>query len=193
MRAVEHRLREALSRRQKRKIVDDTMVSAAVLLPIYYKEGQYYILFTKRTNKVKEHKGQISFPGGAYEEGDEMLVNTALRECAEEIYLNTEDIEVLGELDDVVSRTSRYIISPFVGLISWPHQLKADGEEVEEIIEVSIRALLDRDSLRVDSEVLNGKEVPLYFYHYKGTVIWGATAWILNQFLDIFIRVIEDR
>ena len=191
MRAVEHRLRQALSRRKKRRIVDATMVSAAVLLPIYYKEGQYYILFIKRTNKVKEHKGQISFPGGAYEEGDGMLVDTALRECAEEIGLVADKVEVLGELDDMVTTVSNYIVTPFVGLISWPHQLRADGEEVKEIIEVPVQALLDKESLREGSEVSNGKEVPLYFYRYKRTVIWGATARILNQFLDIFTRVME--
>jgi len=116
---MKQRLKQLLSLRQKRRIVDASRISAAVLLPIYYKQGQYYILLTKRTEKVKEHKGQISFPGGA-REGEEMLVNTALRECAEEIGLMAEEVEILGELDDTISRTSNYIISPFVALIPWP-------------------------------------------------------------------------
>ena len=189
MREMTEQLRQSLSRRQKQHIIDTSRVAAAVLVPIYYKQGEYYILFTKRTEKVKEHKGEISFPGGAYQEGDRTLLDTALRECAEEISLPADEVEVLGELDDIASRTSNYIISPFVALIPWPHRLKVDGEEAEEIIEVPIQALLDEDCMRQETEIVNGKEVPLYFYHYKGKVIWGATARILNLFLDIFARV----
>jgi 8-oxo-dGTP pyrophosphatase MutT (NUDIX family) len=192
MRAMKQRLRQALSRRQKRNIVAAGRVSAAVLLPIYYKQGQYYILFTKRTEKVEEHKGQICFPGGAYEEEDGTLVNTALRECAEEIGLMADDIEVLGELDDTVTVASGYIVSAFVGLISWPHTFKVDQREVEEIIEVPISALLDKGCLREETKLIDGKAVISYFYHYQETIIWGATARILNQFLDIFARVVGE-
>ena len=82
---MKQRLRQALSQRHKRHIVNDSLVRSAVIIPIYHKQGQYHILFTKRTQEVKDHKGQISFPGGAYQEEDESLVNTALRESAEEI------------------------------------------------------------------------------------------------------------
>jgi len=193
MRAMKQRLRQALSRRQKQRIVDASRVSSAVLLPVYYKEGQYYVLFTKRTETVKNHKGQISFPGGAYQEGDRSLVNTALRECAEEIGLAADKVEVLGELDDVATTTSSYIISPFVALIPWPYQFKVNGEEAEEIIEVPISALLDRGCLRQETDIIDGEAVTSYFYHYQGRVIWGATARILNQFLDIFVQVMGDK
>ena len=193
MRAMEQRLRRALSLRQKRHIVAASRVSAAVLLPIYYKQGQYYILFTKRTEKVKEHKGEISFPGGAYQEGDGTLVNTALRECAEEIGLMADEIEVLGQLDDAVTVTSSYIVSPFVGFMPWPYSLKLDQWETEEIIEVPILALLDKGCLRQETEIIDGEAVTSYFYHYQGRVIWGATAKILNQFLDIFTRVMGNK
>ena len=190
MRAImKQRLRQALSLRQKRHVVAANRVSAAVLLPIYYKQGQYYILFTKRTEKVKEHKGQICFPGGAYQEGDETLVNTALRECAEEIGLMADKIEVLGELDDTVTVTSGYIISSFVGFIPWPQALEVDQREAGEIIEVPISALLDKGCLREETKIIDGEAVNLYFYHYQGRVIWGATAGILNHFLDIFAQV----
>ena len=189
MRAMKQRLRQALSQRQKRHIVDASRVPSAVLLPIYYKQGQYYILFTKRTGKVKEHKGQISFPGGVYQDGDRTLVDTALRECAEEIGLKAEAVEVLGELDDTATQTSSYIISPFVAIIPWPYPLKVDQWETEEIIEVPISALLDKSSLRQETEIIDGETVTSYFYYYQGRVIWGATAKILNQFLDIFAQV----
>jgi len=193
MRAMKQRLRQALSLRRKRHIVAASRVPAAVILPIYYKQGQYYILFTKRTEKVREHKGEISFPGGAYEERDETLVNTALRECAEEIGLMADEIEVVGELDDTVTVTSNYIVSAFVGFIPWPHALKVDQREIEEIIEVPVSALLDKGCLSEETAIIDGKAITLYFYHYQGRVIWGATARILNQFLDIFARVMRDK
>jgi len=186
---VKQRLKEVLSRRQKRRIIDANRVLSAVLMPIYYREGQYYILFTQRTEKVKDHKGQISFPGGAYEEKDGTLVNTALRESAEEIGLMPGDIEVLGGLDDIATIGSGYIISPFVAYIPWPYQFKLEERETEEIIEVPISALLDRDSVRQGTDILDTKVVTTYFYHYQGRVIWGATARILNQFLDIWVGV----
>ena len=191
MRAVKQQLRQALSRRQKRHIIDTGRVVAAVLVPIYFKQGQYYILFTKRTEKVKEHKGEISFPGGAYEKGDRTLVDTALRECAEEIGLMADEVEVVGELDDAVTVVSNYVVTPIVALILWPCQFKVDAEEVEEIIEVPIQALLDKGCLRQETEIIDGVEDTLYFYQYQGRVIWGATARILKQFLDIFAQVME--
>ena len=117
---MKQRLKQVLSRRHKRRIVDPSLVRAAVLVPIYEKQGQYHLLFTKRTREVKEHKGQISFPGGAYQEEDKTLANTALRECAEEIGLMAGDVEMLGELDDFVTQVSSYIISPFVAVIPLP-------------------------------------------------------------------------
>ncbi len=192
MRAMQQRLKRALSRRQKSHIGDARRVPSAVLVPVYYKQGEYYILFTKRTERVQDHKGQISFPGGACEEEDETLVNTALRECAEEIGLPAEAVELLGELDDTATITSGYIISPFVAVIPWPYPFKVDPTEVEEIIEVPISALLDKDCLRQETEVRDGQAVTAYYYHYQGRVIWGATARILNQFLDIVSQVMKN-
>ena len=193
MKAVKQGLRQALAQRQKQHIVDASRVPSAVLIPIYYKQGQYYILFTKRTGKVKEHKGEISFPGGAYQEGDRTLLDTALRECAEEIGLMADKVEVLGELDDTATLTSNYNISPFVAIIPWPYPFKVDQWETEEIIDIPIAALLDKNCLRQETEIVDGKEAALYFYHYQGRIIWGATARILNQFLDIFAQVMGDK
>jgi 8-oxo-dGTP pyrophosphatase MutT (NUDIX family) len=150
------------------------------------------MLFIKRTETVKEHKGQISFPGGTRDEG-ETLLDTALRECHEEIGLRAEDVEVLGELDDEVTTTSNYIVSTFVAMIPWPYQFKMSEEEIDEIIEVPISALLDKNCLQRDTEILNGKPVDSYAYHYQGRVIWGATARILNLFLDILTRAMPNR
>lgn len=188
---MKQRLRQVLSLRQKQRIVDPKRISAAVLVPIYDKEGQYYILFIKRTEWVEKHKGEISFPGGVHEEGDETLLATALRECAEEIGLVPDQVEILGELDDEVSVKTNYIISPFVALIPWPYQFKVDGKETEEIIEAPILALLNKGYSR--QSIREGETVTKYYYHYQGRVIWGATARILNKFLDIFARAMESK
>jgi len=188
MEDMKQRLKQNFSLRQARHIVATNRVPAAVLLPIYRKQGQYYVLFTKRTERVKEHKGEISFPGGAYQEGDATLMNTALRECAEEIGLEADDIEILGELDDTFTITSNYVISPFVGFISWPYTLKLDRWEIEELIEIPISALLDEDCAHEETEIIDGEVVTSYSYYYQGRIIWGATARILNQFLDNFAQ-----
>ena len=184
---MKQKLTQALSRGEKRNIADPNQTPAAVLIPMYYKDGQYYILLIKRTEKVTVHKGQISFPGGAFSQEDKTLIDTARRESAEEIGLMPDDIEVLGKLDDEVNQSSNYIISPFVALIPWPYQFKVDGEETEEIIEVPISALQDKGYQR--QEIINGEAVTSYLYHYQGRVIWGTTARILKKFLDIFDQV----
>ena len=188
---MKQRLRQALSQRKKRHIIDPDRIAAAVLLPIYYKQGQYYVLFIKRTENVKTHRGEISFPGGTCEDRDNTLLDTALRECAEEIGLAADDTEILGELDDVASVKTNYVISPFVALIPWPYPFRVDGKETEEIIEVPVSALLDNGFSR--QEITNGKAITKYFYPYQGRVIWGATARILSKFLDIFTRVMDSQ
>ena len=188
---MKQKLSQAFSRREKRNIIAPDRTPAAVLLPIYYRDGQYYILLIKRTDRVKVHKGQISFPGGALDPEDKTLLDTALRESAEEIGLMPGDVEVLGELDDEVNKTSNYIISPFVALIPWPYQFKPDGEETEEIIEVPISVLLDKAYQR--QETRDGKAAASYLYHYQGRVIWGTTARILKKFLDILNQVTESK
>ena len=188
---MKQRLKQALSQRKKQRIVDASRTSAAILVPIYYKQGQYYILLIKRTERVKKHKGEISFPGGARDEGDRTLLDTALRESAEEIGLAPDKVEILGELDDEVSVKTNYVITPFVGLIPWPYQFKVDGVETEEIIEAPILVLQDKGYSH--QEIRDGKTVTLYFYNYQGRVIWGATARILNKFLGIFAEAMREK
>jgi 8-oxo-dGTP pyrophosphatase MutT (NUDIX family) len=186
-------LKEILSRRQKRRIDDAGRVPSAVLIPMYENQGNYHIVFIKRTETVKAHKGQISFPGGVRDTGDKTLLDTALRECTEEIGLLTKDAEVLGELDDEITTTSNYIVTPFVAMIPWPYRFIVNKDEVDEIITVPVPALLDKGSLKPNTEILDGKKVESYAYHYRGRVIWGATARILNKFLDIYQKITPER
>jgi 8-oxo-dGTP pyrophosphatase MutT (NUDIX family) len=179
------RLKEILSQRRRQTITNTGLNRAAVLIPIYQKEGEYYILFTKRTQEVEYHKGQFSFPGGAQEAGDESLASTALRESFEEIGLRPEDAEVLGELDDVETITSNFAITPFVAVIPYPYRFKISRSEVEELISVPIPDLLNQE-VSLEQLIGDGGELlTSYSYHYKEHIIWGATAKILKQLLDL--------
>ena len=190
---VMERLKQVLKQRKKRYINDASRIPSAVLLPLYVREGHDYILFIKRTETVSEHKGQISYPGGSREDTDRNLLDTALRECCEEIGVNPEDVEVLGELDDEVTTTSNFVVTPFVGMIPWPYLFVSNGIEVEEIIEVPITELLKDGCLQPDTEVMNGRVVASYAYHYKGRIIWGATARILKRFLEIYCSAMNNQ
>ena len=160
---------------------------SAVLIPIYFENGQYFILFTRRTELVPHHKGEISFPGGGYHADDCCLQQTALRESHEEIGLNPADVEILGELDDMLTRNSPYIISPFVGVFQPDYHFVTSAFEIAELIIIPISALLQK-SCRSDGPELmpDGQPGTAYVFSHGQYRIIGATARILNQFLDIF-------
>lgn len=180
-------VRKVLSQRRKKTITDDSLRPSGVLLPLFYKDGKYHILLTRRTENLEHHKGQISFPGGAYDEGDRTLMVTALREAYEEIGLKSEDVEILGELDDMVT-TTEFIISPFVGFIPYPYEFNINTYEIAELIEVPVQALLDREEYREDFMTREGTPYHGYSYEYNGHIVWGATARILKQFLDLVFK-----
>jgi 8-oxo-dGTP pyrophosphatase MutT (NUDIX family) len=146
-----------------------------VLIPLFYNQGHYYVLFTERSDEVDFHKGQVCFPGGRREPSDSSLLQTALRESEEEISLKANDVEILGELDDIITLTSNYVISPFVAFIPHPHSLRTDGREVKEAFSVPLSFLMDEANFKQDS----------YTYEYEGHIIWGATARILRQFIGL--------
>ena len=184
---MREKIKRILFQRERQTIVitDVPLAPAAVLLPLYEREGEYWMLFTKRTQKVAYHKGQISFPGGVRDEGDRDLVDTALRETFEEIGVKPEDVEILGELDRMGTLTSNFLITPFVGIIPHPYEFTIAGDEIEELVEVPISALLDKDNYHEESQAYEGMTYLASFFEYKGRVIWGATARILKQFLDL--------
>ena len=179
-------IRKLLSGREIRRITDPSSTRAAVLVPLFEKNNTYHVLFTKRTTKVRHHKGQISFPGGVYDDSDQTLETTALRETFEEIGVREDTIELLGELDETRTVTSNFIISAFVGHMNYSRvNFKLHEVEIDEILEVPLPVLLDRGNVREEMYPLAGELHPVYFYHYKQHVIWGATARILKQLLDL--------
>jgi 8-oxo-dGTP pyrophosphatase MutT (NUDIX family) len=180
---------KALAARKKLVIVDSSLTDSAVLLPIYQKEGKCHIIFTKRTDHLTHHKGQISFPGGGRHDDDKTLLETALRESREEIGLKEADVRILGELDDAATVTSLYRIVPFVGLIPYPYDFKIDRFEVDEVFGLPLEGLLNNANRKEENLVYGDKIIRVYTYELNGRIIWGATAWILNQFLEILRKV----
>jgi len=172
---VKQQIEKILRHHRKKKITGENLRASAVLIPLFYNQGQYHVLFTRRSEEVDFHKGEVCFPGGTREPSDSSLLQTALRETEEEISLKAEDVEILGEFDDSVTLTSNYVISPFVALIPHPYPLKADGREIREIFSVPLSFLMDEANFKQDS----------YAYEYEGHIIWGATARILRQFVDL--------
>ncbi len=185
-------LTQTLAQRSVKRVIDSGRKASAVLIPCYVKDGQYHVLFIQRTDRVRDHKSQISFPGGACEAIDKSLADTALREAEEEIGLNRKDVKVVGELDDMATAGTNYVISPIVGLILYPYHFKVDEFETDEIIEVPIAALLDEKCMEEGTALVDGKAVDSYFYHYGNKVIWGATARILKQFLEIISGLVAQ-
>lgn len=177
-------IRNILGKRERRVIGHLPFPKAAVLVPLFEKGRECHILFTKRTDQVKHHKGEISFPGGMFDEEDGNLEKTALREASEEIGLNENDVQILGTLDDIVTVTE-FIVTPFVGIFPYPYPFKVSLIEIAELIEVPLASLLNPDCFGEKEILQNDRKRIVLTYQYKHHNIWGATAKILKQFLDL--------
>ena len=143
------------------------------------------LVFAKRTERVGHHAGQISFPGGRIDAGDADDLQAALREAEEEVGLAPSAVEPLGLLDDTETFATQFVITPWVGVVRQPVVWRPDGEEIEKVIEVPVAALLGDGAFRVERWTRDGVTRDVYFYDHQGTTIWGATARILKQYLDL--------
>jgi 8-oxo-dGTP pyrophosphatase MutT (NUDIX family) len=177
------RVQAALEARPRRVAEVGDRIPAAVLLLVVYRDREPYLVFAKKTESVRHHKGQFSFPGGMVERHDGSRVETALREAREEIGLDPAAVEVLGILDDVPTATTRFVITPVVGLCAAPPALCPDGREIERVLEVPLRHLRDPATFREEQWERDGATHPVAFFTCGDDVIWGATARILKEFL----------
>jgi 8-oxo-dGTP pyrophosphatase MutT (NUDIX family) len=192
---LKRRLDAALARRPRRIAARSDLISAAVLVPVTAGPGgaggpagagEPHILFSKKSDAVPHHKGQFAFPGGIVEPRDGSRIETALREAWEEIRLPADAVEVLGLLDDTETRATQFVITPVVGIVTRPVAFQPDGREIERVIEVPLRTLRDPGIFRTELWERGGEEHQVHFYDVSvEDVIWGATARILKQFLDI--------
>ena len=161
-----------------------TLSPAAVLLPIVQRD-EPTILFTRRTEHLSRHAGQVSFPGGRAQDDDLTLVETALRETYEEIGVTSEFISVAGFLDPYETGTG-YAILPVVGLLKKGFSVVPEVNEVAEIFEVPLAFLLDPANREKRTGEWQGQKREFYAFEYNGHYIWGATAAILVNFRDRF-------
>ena len=152
--------------------------AAAVLIPVIAQAQGLTVLFTQRTQHLKSHSGQVSFPGGRAEPGDASAEFTALREAQEEIGLALERVEILGRLPEYHTRTG-FRVTPIIGLIQPPLELTPDPREVESVFEVPLSFLLDPANRQRRTRELQGRSVGFYVFEYQGHMIWGATAGML--------------
>ena len=157
--------------------------AAAVLVPIVLHAAGPSVLLTRRTDHLNDHAGQIAFPGGRLDPGDAGPRDAALRETREEIGLAGEHIEIVSELDTYVTRTG-FEVTPLVGLLRPPFDLKADPFEVAEIFEVPLGYFLAEGSRKIHSREWRGEERRFFVYPYQNYYIWGATAGMLNNLAE---------
>lgn len=162
---------------------------AAVLIPILFDQDEWKILFIKRTQHDDDrHSGQIAFPGGRLDKDDPSLQHTALRESAEEIGLDPASVNILGQCCSMITVTG-YEVTPFAGILSWPQPLKLSPEEVEKTLLIPIDWLVNPSHHRTElwrSRTNPDSELPVIFFNeFDGEVLWGATAQILVDFLEL--------
>ena len=184
-------IKQALAKRDVERVDGTGMMPASVMILLYFKDGEYCILLNKRSEEVEHHKGEISFPGGARDLEDRDSLETALRETEEEMGIKREDITVLGEMDEIVTR-SNFQVSVFIGTIEYPYKFTPSAMEIAEVLEFPVSALLDPANRRVETRWDNGKTATSYSYVHEEHVVFGATARILQSCVEILDDKLES-
>ena len=160
---------------------------AAVLVPLAWWRDEWQLVFTRRTETVEHHKGQVSFPGGGCEIHETTPEETALREASEEIGLEPESVRLLGKLNDILTITG-FRVTPIVGTISWPFPVRLETAEVGRVFTIPLAWLAGRQNWEERPFTPPGiaLPVPVITYHeYDGEILWGATARITHNFLAV--------
>jgi 8-oxo-dGTP pyrophosphatase MutT (NUDIX family) len=158
---------------------------AGVLLLLYPIRGVLHVVLTVRTSSLNHHSGQISLPGGGWEEEDASFQDTALREAWEEIGVNTDELELLGPLTSLYIPPSNNVIHPFVAYVPQRPAFRPDPVEVADLLEVPLSLLLDPATRREEEWVRDGVPVRVPFYAIGEHKVWGATATVLAEFLAL--------
>jgi 8-oxo-dGTP pyrophosphatase MutT (NUDIX family) len=163
----------------------DGLRAAAVLIPLISLNGSWHLLYTRRTEIVQDHKGQVSFPGGGVENGEDP-VTAALREAHEEIGLHPRDVVVLGEIAPMPT-VSNYLITPIVGKIPYPYTFKLSKIEVDRIFTIPLLWLAEPSNHyeKLVTHRNNRVDNVIFFNNYDNELLWGITARITLDFLNI--------
>jgi len=152
-------------------------------MAIFQRDGEPYFLLTQRTQEVSTHKGQISFPGGLREDADSSLRETGLREMEEEVGIPADFVEVLGRFNQYTA-ASNFRVTPFVAFLREGFSVSLNPREVERILEVPLRFFYQTEPTE---EIYHrfGRAGTLYFYNYEGDVIWGLTAAMIKDLIEV--------
>ena len=164
--------------------VEDTSLKAGIMLLLYPRDGRFHVVFIRRASTVLHHKDQISFPGGQIESGEDGI-GAALRETHEEIAVPAETIEIIGSLTPLYIEPSNFCVYPVVGVSKKTPSFRSDPVEVAEIIEVPVDHLFDPAHLRAETRMIDGQIIRIPYFEYRHHKIWGATAMVLAEFLEI--------
>ncbi len=161
---------------------------SSVLLLFYPKNGQLYLPFIKRTTGNTSHSGQISLPGGKYEESDENRTTTAIRETNEELGVECETIKILGSLTELYIPVSNFMVLPVLGYCEKRPDFNLNEFEVEEIIEMPVSLLLAAENISEYTIKKNNFNILAPYFDAKGHKVWGATAMILSELREMLLR-----
>ena len=176
--------KQVLDSRPAVTVDSHTLVPAAVLLALYEFDGDLRVILQKRSQDVEHHKGEISFPGGMVDPSDETYLDTALREAHEEMGILPDDVRVLGRLDDMPT-SSNFMISAYVGAIPSPYIFTPSDTEVADVLMPSVVYLRNDESVREEARIEGDDVDTMPCYVFDGHVVYGATARILSQFIDL--------
>jgi 8-oxo-dGTP pyrophosphatase MutT (NUDIX family) len=174
----------------RNRLTEEPPRLGGVLALLYPLDGELHLALTRRSARLRHHGGQVSLPGGAQEPGDGTLWRTALREAAEEIGIIKGDVELVGALTPVEVPASGYVVHPFVAHAARRPAFCLQEDEVEELIELPLGALLAPDAKGVEPWQLHDRLARVPFYRHEGLIIWGATAMILSELEAVLRRVV---
>ena len=162
---------------------DSKVKCAAVLVPLASVDGEWHLLYTRRTDRVESHKGQVSFPGGACDEGETTPEQTALREAHEEVGILPQDVRVLGRLTNMITIT-HFRVTPVVGVVPWPYVFRVGNDEVARVFTIPL-AWLAEPRNRWEFPFPERKRALIAYHPYDGELLWGATARMTVDFLSM--------
>lgn len=172
-----------LQSRKPKVLTGDNYRHAAVLIPLQERADGNHLILTQRAEGLNSHSGQVAFPGGSLEPGDPGPVDAALRESQEEVGINPRHVRILGQLDQVTAASS-FLVTPFVGVIPFPYKFALNPSETAAVFSVPVTALLKPNCMTVEPRPLNPRG-PTYHFQYQQWDIWGATAKMIKQLLEL--------
>ena len=180
---IPQRLFQSLAGSGSTRVTRPGYQHAGVLVPIVNSEDGLSFLFTKRTETVETHKGQVSFPGGVIDRNDANIIATALREAEEEIGMPREAVQIVGVLDDLATPTG-FVITPVVGFVETLPTLTPNAEEVDEVFQVPLDFFIERANAAAELRMIEGIQLEVWYYKTGPHTIWGATAAIIRSLLQ---------